>query len=70
VEFVFVCPNRLESFYSADFLITENRGVACDAAGNRYLDARVQLTSPCPLCGESHDFAAKDLVCPFGGNNT
>lgn len=70
MEFVFVCPNRLATFSSADFIITENRGVVCDAAGRRYLDARGKLTSPCPFCGEAHDYAAHELACPFAACDT
>ncbi len=70
MEFVFVCPHRLASFSSADFIIIENRRVACDAAGRRYSDARVKSTSPCPFCGEAHDYAAQELACPFAGSDT
>lgn len=69
MEFVFVCPNRQASFSSADFIIIENRGVASDAAGRRYLDARVKLTAACPFCGELHDYAAQELACPFAGSD-
>jgi hypothetical protein len=70
MRFVFTCPHRLESFPSADFTISENRGVVSGPSGSRRLDARVRLTAPCPFCGELHEYDATDLACPFGGNAT
>lgn len=69
MEFLFICPLRQEAFSSADFEIIDNRGVAADADGNRYLNARVQLTAPCPFCGEHHEYHANELACPFSASN-
>ena len=48
-----------------NFQIIENRGVLLDKAGNKYLDMTVQISSPCPFCGEKHIFHANELACPF-----
>jgi hypothetical protein len=68
MKFAFICPLKLESFFSERFEITDNRGIALDEHGNRYLNARIQLTAPCPFCGEHHAYQAKELACPFSSN--
>lgn len=65
MEFIFICPKRNMTFESADFKVTENQGVISDAAGNKTLDAKVELNAPCPLCGEKHVYLASELPCPF-----
>ena len=65
MELVFVCPLHRESFFSVHFEITDNRGIALDDDGKRYLDARIRLTVPCPYCGEHHEYHANELACPF-----
>jgi hypothetical protein len=52
MKFLFICPLRQASFFSADFQVTDSRGVAADDSGNRYLDAHIKLAAPCPFCGE------------------
>lgn len=69
MKFLFVCPLRQETFYSNDFQIIDNRGIAVDPDGNRYLNARIQLTAPCPFCGEHHEYHANELACPFSENH-
>ena len=53
------------TFETADFKVTENKGVISDSSGNRTLDARVELNGPCPFCGEKHVYLACELPCPF-----
>jgi len=53
------------TFESADFKVTENQGVISDSSGNKTLDAKVELTEPCPFCGEKHFYLASELPCPF-----
>ncbi len=53
------------TFASADFNVTENRGVMKDSSGNKTLDAKVELSDPCPFCGERHVYHASELSCPF-----
>ena len=65
MEFIFVCPLKRESFSSGNFEVADNRGIAVDEYGNRYLDARIRLTEPCPECGEHHEYHANELACPF-----
>jgi hypothetical protein len=65
MRFVFTCPRQESAFFSEDFTIIQNRGIAVDPSGDRFLDARVKLTAPCPLCGQYHEYAARDLACPF-----
>jgi tRNA U54 and U55 pseudouridine synthase Pus10 len=70
MKFIFVCSQRNETFESAYFTILGNKGVVTDKDGNRMLDAKVVLTKPCPICGETHDYHASELVCPFEGSET
>ena len=66
MKFVFACPRNGQVFETAEFCIAENRGVVTGADGSRKLDAKVRLTSPCPLCGDHHEYEAAELSCPFG----
>lgn len=65
MELTFNCPRRRQSFSTAAFTVTENRGTVTDPSGTRSLDARVALTDPCPFCGEKHSYHAAELSCPF-----
>jgi hypothetical protein len=65
MEFIFTCPNRNKTFETDDFSIVENRGVVTDAHGNKSLDANVVVNTPCPFCGETHFYHARELSCPF-----
>ena len=69
MEFIFVCPKHQAVFETDDFTIIDNNGVKTDDRGDKYLDAKVQINNPCPLCGQKHVFHAKDLACPFGNND-
>lgn len=66
-NFIFICPNKNKVFDSSDFEIVDNRGITTDNAGNKYLDAKVALTKPCPVCGQKHVYLASELSCPFKG---
>ena len=65
MKFSFVCPETGEVFESANFRVVDNRGVKLDEFGNKVLDARVELTGLCPLCGKKHAYHAGELMCPF-----
>ena len=67
MKFIFVCPNQNKVFESENFRILENRGIISDKAGNKTLDAKVELQEPCPFCGEKHVYHAIELSCPFHG---
>jgi hypothetical protein len=41
MELIFVCPLKRETFFSGQFEIIDNRGVAIDDLGNKYLNARI-----------------------------
>lgn len=69
MNFIFTCPNNGQVFETDAFSIIENRGVAQDPDGNRYLDAQVRLDGVCPYCGEMHTYRASELSCPFGSNS-
>jgi hypothetical protein len=69
MELIFVCPLKRESFFSGHFELTDNRGIAVDADGNRYLNARIRLTTPCPACGKHHEYHANELACPFSASH-
>jgi hypothetical protein len=69
MDFLFVCPLRQETFSSPDFDIIDNLGVAVDADGNRYLNACIRLTAPCPMCGEHHEYHPSELACPSSANH-
>ena len=64
----FTCLLRHGSFFREDFQFTENRGVAVDDSGRRYLNAWIKLTTPCPFCGERHEYHASELACTFSSN--
>lgn len=66
MELIFVCPETDAVFRSRNFDITENNGVQTDSSGNKYLDAKVVLKHPCPVCGRMHVYPAGELSCPFG----
>lgn len=65
MELIFICPITGSPFKSTDFKITDNQGIKTDAGGNRTLDAKVVLESPCPACGQMHIYMADELSCPF-----
>jgi hypothetical protein len=66
MKLIFVCPEHNKIFESAQYRVLENKGVVCDAAGNRALDAKVALDTPCPFCSKKHVYHASELSCPFG----
>ncbi len=43
MEFIFFCVKRNMTFKSADFNVTENKGIIIDSSGNKTLDAKVEL---------------------------
>lgn len=65
MKLIFNCPVSQKMFESDAFKLTHNEGVKTDAYGQRYLDARVSLSAPCPHCGEFHSFSVGELACPF-----
>jgi hypothetical protein len=67
MKLIFICPTHQKIFESRAFNLVENKGVKVDHNGQKYLDARVNLTEPCPYCGARHSFAVRDLACPFNG---
>lgn len=68
MNFIFVCPEKNEIFESGEFEMIENRGIVTDKAGNKSLDAKIVLSSPCPFCGKGHIFHVSEMICPFSGN--
>ncbi len=69
MRFIFVCPENNKTFESDDFELTDNRGIAVDKDGKKFLDAKVALSLPCPFCGKKHIFHASELTCPFTGQS-
>ena len=67
MEFIFVCPETNNIVESANFSITDNKGVMTDENGNKFLDAKVKLNVPCPFCEKLHTYRANELLCPFTG---
>jgi hypothetical protein len=67
MKLIFVCPNQIKVFESADYEIIESKGVITDATGNKALDAKVALNAPCPYCGQKHIYHVSELSCPFSG---
>jgi len=65
MKLVFVCPTHKKVFRSADFTILDNKGIITGPAGEKTLDAKVVLNSPCPFCSEKHTYRATELSCPF-----
>ena len=67
MKLIFVCPNENKAFESADYRIVENKGAITDMVGNKTLDAKVVLNSPCPYCCQKHIYHVSELSCPFSG---
>ena len=65
MKIIFVCPEKQKVFESALFEIIDNKGIAIDIKGNKFLDANVALSKPCPFCGKKHVYHASELSCPF-----
>ena len=65
MKFIFVCPEHNKIFESDHFRIIDDRGILTDASGNKTWDAKVELLSSCPFCGDKHIFDVNELVCPF-----
>jgi len=61
MKFVFVCPEKQKVFESASFEIINNKGIALDVKGNKFLDAKVALIKPCPFCGKKHVYHSSEL---------
>lgn len=68
MKFIFICPTQNRVFESADFRVLQNRGTITNEAGDKTLDAKVALNTPCPFCGEKHVYHANELSCPFGNS--
>jgi hypothetical protein len=68
MKFVFICPETQKVFESVSFEIINNKGIAFDKKGNKFLDARVAPKKPCPFCGKKHIYHASELSCPFGSS--
>jgi predicted RNA-binding Zn-ribbon protein involved in translation (DUF1610 family) len=64
----FNCPETGKPFETADYSISDNRGVMTNANGDKILDATVMINSPCPHCGNLHKYRADKLACPFSLN--
>lgn len=62
----FNCPETGKYFETADYSISDNRGIATNENGDKILDATVIINSPCPYCGKLHKYRADKLACPFG----
>ena len=69
MKFIFTCPENYMPFETDNFSIMDNNGVKTDHQGQKYLDAKIQINDPCPLCSQKHIFHAKDLACPFGNDD-
>lgn len=65
MKLYFHCPVTDEIFGFEDYSLQSNYSVVEDDAGNRALRGRVVLNSGCPLCGEKHQYEAKDVICPL-----
>ncbi len=65
VKLIFTCPDTHKVFESDAFRIIGDEAVRVDPSGQRFWEAQVELTAPCPLCGKTHIYAARDLACPF-----
>ena len=65
MEFIFICPNKAQTFKGTNFRIIDNRGIKKDAWGNKVLDAKIELLDACPFCSDFHTYHASELVCPF-----
>jgi len=62
---LFNCPETGESFETADYSISDNKGIITNSNGEKILDATVVINSPCPYCNTLHKYKADKLSCPF-----
>ena len=65
MKLVFVCPAKNEAFETDDFEVIEDKGIKTGGSGEKIWDAKVGLSSACPLCGKRHVFCVSELPCPF-----
>ena len=62
MKLVFVCPDQNKVFESDHYQVMENKGVVCDAAGNRSLGCQGGFGHPLPLLsGKKHLYHASEL---------
>jgi len=69
MKMIFACPEKNDIFQTQYFSIIHNKGIQIDDKGNKSLDARVKLDTPCPLCGQYHEYHANEIMCPFSGSH-
>ena len=62
---IFSCTQNGRTFETDDFSVTDNRSMVTESDGQKILKATVLLNTPCPFCGERHEYRAEDLACPF-----
>jgi len=67
MELTFTCPEKGGIFNCSEFRLVNNREIVTDEAGNRTVDAEVELEAPCPFCGKLHKYNINEIACPFPG---
>lgn len=65
MQITFTCPKTQKTFETAVYRIVEDKGARITSWGEKVWEASVQLSNPCPHCGEQHTYDPGELPCPF-----
>jgi len=65
MNFIFTCPVTHKTFETDAFRVIEDNGVRMNPSGQKVWQARIELSDPCPICGDIHIYHPQDLPCPF-----
>jgi hypothetical protein len=65
MKLYFTCPIKKETFASDDYSLHPGHSIVKDDQGGKELQGTVSLNAACPLCGQKHQYAVKDVLCPL-----
>ncbi len=65
MKLYFTCPIKKETFASNDYSLHPGHSIVLDDQGGKELQGTVSLNAACPLCGQKHQYAVKDVLCPL-----
>lgn len=63
MQLYFTCPEKKEIFSSSHYSLLEGYKVV--EGEERMLHGMVQLDSPCPLCGQKHQYKVEEVMCSY-----
>jgi hypothetical protein len=65
MKLYFTCPIKKETFASGDYSLHPGHSIVTDDKGGKELQGTVSLNTACPFCGQKHQYAVKDVLCPL-----